>query len=208
MVDSIGIVNYGMGNLTSVKNALNYFGISNQVINHYDQSKNVPNYAGYILSGVGAFGQAMNVINSSFLKSYLNKEIVERHKPVLGICLGFQLLFDKSEETLSVSGLGLIKGDVIKFKHSSKRIPHVGWNNISHDDSELFGNISNGQNFYFDHSYHVDTDLIHSTSTTEYINKFTSSLRYKNIYGVQFHPERSQLNGLEIFRNFSKICRL
>jgi len=148
----------------------------------------------------------MEVINKSSLGNYLQHQVVSHKKPLLGICLGMQLLFEKSEESVGVEGLGLISGKVVRFSQNNMKVPHVGWNDVEHLDNELFEGIQDKLNFYFDHSYYVVTDDVYSIAKSTYVHEFTVSVNHNHIYGVQFHAERSQLDGLRIFLNFAKIC--
>jgi len=206
-MNKVGLINYGMGNITSITNALEYCGIPYSLVNYYDE-RFLPdkNIIGYILPGVGAFGNAMDTINSSGLRSFLELEIIGSKKPLLGICLGMQLLFEKSEEDAHFDGLGFLSGKIVRFSNTEMSVPHVGWNNVNHNNSALFNGIIQSQDFYFDHSYLALTGTRDSTATTNYIDEFSSAVQVNNIYGVQFHPERSQIDGLKILTNFSKIC--
>lgn len=199
----VSIINYGMGNLKSIQNALNYLEIDNQIIHSY---KDIVNAEKLILPGVGSFKKAMVELNKLNLISTLKEEIKIKKKPILGICLGMQLLSEWGEEG-NVDGLGLIKGQVKKFDLKKNKIPHVGFNNISiKRHSILLDCIDDNSDFYFVHSYHFSLeDQNNILATTFYEDKFISAVEKENIFGVQFHPEKSQKNGLQILKNFDKI---
>jgi len=203
-MNKIGVINYGLSNLTSISNALEFHQIPYEIVNHYDGYFD-NDYLGFILPGVGSFGSAMQIIKQSSLQEYLNLNINILNKPILGICLGMQLLFDKSEESEGEEGLGFIPGKIVRFSEDSLKIPHVGWNNVIHDNQGLFDGVKNKNDFYFDHSYYSANHSC-SIAKSTYGIEFTSCIQYKNIFGVQFHPERSQIEGLKIFLNFAKIC--
>ena len=149
---NLAIIDYGMGNLQSVINAAKYLGNCNPIIT--SDYSDIKSANGLILPGVGAFGDAMDELSKRNLIKILNEEVLINKKPILGICLGMQLLFESSEESKDHSGLSWIKGEVKKFKASSKlRVPHVGWNELSISNNEkLFNNIDHDKNFYFVHS--------------------------------------------------------
>jgi imidazole glycerol-phosphate synthase subunit HisH len=201
----IGILDYKMGNLQSIKNSLDYLNIPNRFI---DYPNEILNCDKLILPGVGAFGLAMKRLDElGFIEPI--KEFVFLGKPLLGICLGMQLLLDSSEEHGHHLGLGLVKGRVLPFKEkiSNLPIPHIGWNDISKKkESKLLTNIENKASFYFVHSFYCDlTDKKAVAATTDYGFDFDSVIESGNIYGCQFHPEKSQKNGMVILENFSEI---
>jgi glutamine amidotransferase len=201
----IGIINYKMGNISSISYALEYFNISYDIINYYD-CFNIDKFNGYILPGVGSFTKAMDIIKNFKIDVLLNEEF-KKNKPILGICLGMQLLFSDSLENGYTKGLGFIEGNVVKFNDlKGYRIPHVGWNNVYYKDDILFSNIPQNNDFYFDHSFYVKTEKKYILGETKYVNTFPSAIKKNNIYGVQFHPEKSQLIGIEVLHNFSKLC--
>ena len=208
-MNKIGVINYGMSNIMSIVNALEKCQIPYDLINHFDRSHK-DNYLGFILPGVGSFGSAMRIVRGSYLEDYLNFNIVELKKPILGICLGMQMLFEGSEESKSEKGLNFLPGFITKFPELDLKVPHVGWNNVIHDNQGLFKNIKDSQNFYFDHSYFLiyKPREFNAIAKSFYGVDFLSSIQLNNIYGVQFHPEKSQIEGLKIFSNFAKICGL
>jgi len=204
---SLVIIDYGMGNIASVLNAVEF--ISNEKCDITSSPEELKNYKGVILPGVGAFGKAMQNIKKAGLDKAI-KEFIERDGFFLGICLGYQLLFEESEESPSVKGLGILKGKVVKFKDKNLKIPHIGWNNVTWEkDPPILKGISKGSFFYFVHSYYPVFKIPGSiTLFTEYSNtKFASGLIYKKISAVQFHPEKSQKNGLILLKNFWRMCR-
>ncbi|MDO8592415.1 MAG: imidazole glycerol phosphate synthase subunit HisH [bacterium] len=201
----IGIVNYGAGNLQSVKNSLDFLSIPNIVINKSEEIKNCDRL---ILPGVGAFGPAMKKLNKLGFSQEI-KNFVGQKKPILGICLGMQLLFEVSEELGSHQGLGLIKGKVLPLNKKVKDlpIPHIGWNNIiMKKSSPLLKNIEDGSCFYFNHSFYCEpVDELAVTADADYYIKISSVVEKDNVYGCQFHPEKSQSRGLTLLDNFQKL---
>ncbi len=200
----IAIVDYNMGNLASVKNA--FLKIGENVAIERDSDK-LKNYDKLILPGVGACGDAMEHLKEYNLDSAI-KEFAKSGKPILGVCLGMQLLFDKSEEFGEKDGLGLIEGEVkyfdkSKFEHSLK-VPHMGWNKIFKKESILFDGLSNSFYLYFVHSLHIVTDEKNIIGKTFYGYEFASAVNKDNIYGIQPHPEKSHEVGLKILQNFVK----
>jgi len=195
----IAIIDYNAGNIKSVSNAFLKVGALVKVTNSL---KMIRNASAIVLPGVGAFGDAMNNLEIFNLTDLIKREI--RRKPFLGICLGFQLLFEYSTEKEHNEGLSVFKGYVDKIPEGVK-VPHIGWNqiNIVKNDSKIFKNINNNENFYFVHSYYVkceETSLI--SSTTDYGINLTSSIERDNIFALQFHPEKSSIKGMTILENF------
>jgi glutamine amidotransferase len=203
----IGIINYGSGNVQAIANIYNRTNIPYKIIQKPDELNEVEKL---ILPGVGAFDETMKVLNSSGLKEKLDEEVLIKKKPVLGICVGMQILSDGSEEG-NLQGLGWIKGQVKKFNISKVRekpfIPHMGWNNVdSKIQHDLFNNVQYELGFYFVHSYFFEaTNINNILATTDYGDKFTSAVFNENIYGVQFHPEKSHSNGIQLLSNFSRL---
>ncbi len=199
----IAIIDYGMGNLRSVQKALEYVG-QEAVIT--DKAEDLSRADGIILPGVGAFKDAMDALNATGLTPVL-KEQIAKGKPFLGICLGMQMLFDKSYEDGEYEGLGLIKGEVVRFDTKLK-VPHIGWNKLSLKKITLLFEGVDDLNFYFVHSYHAANCNPEDVETTcEYDYEFVSSVNKGNVWGVQFHPEKSGDTGLKLLENFSKICQ-
>ncbi|MDE6614257.1 MAG: imidazole glycerol phosphate synthase subunit HisH [Clostridia bacterium] len=197
----IAIVDYGMGNLRSVQKAFEYVGC-NAIIT--DKAKDLQDASHIVLPGVGAFKDAINALDNSGLSGILKGEIA-KGKPFLGICLGMQMLFDKSYEDGEYQGLGLIRGEVKRFETSLK-IPHIGWNElIIKKSTPLFDGIED-KNFYFVHSYHASGCLKEDIETScVYDYEFTASVNKDNVWGVQFHPEKSGDTGLKLLTNFTRI---
>lgn len=201
----IGIVDYGVGNIRSIANALKSGDKCDVVVSREESELSICD--GLILPGVGAFDAAMKSLESSNIRGFLDTLILEKKTPVLAICLGMQMLFDSSEEGVNHKGLGWISGKVVKFDHKNKlRIPHMGWNNISiKKESSLLASIENGEDFYFVHSYHVICDSKYVIANCSYGHDFTAIIQKDNIYGIQCHPEKSQVVGQKVLANFIKI---
>ncbi|MBN1899528.1 MAG: imidazole glycerol phosphate synthase subunit HisH [Spirochaetes bacterium] len=200
----IAIIDYKMGNLHSVFNAFQYLKIP---VEFTHEKEKILNCAGIVLPGVGAFGDAMKNLQYLGLVDLIKQEISSK-KPYLGICLGLQLLFEQSEECRGKRGLNIFKGKVVRFRSKGIKVPHIGWNQLClKKKSELFKGIQQGSYFYFVHSYYVapeDKNII--ATTTEYGEEFVSSISLDRVFGVQFHPEKSQDKGMEMIKNFARIC--
>ena len=204
----IGIINYGVGNILSIQNMLKKSGNKSEIFSNPEM---INNYDKLILPGVGSFDFAMNkLINNSWINP-LNYFALELKKPILGICLGMQLMCNRSEEG-QISGLTWINGDVKKFKTNDNfnfKVPHMGWNSvkIENTNSKLFESFNDLNKFYFVHSYFIKcTDIKDISGITNYNDiEFVSSFNKENIYGVQFHPEKSHKYGLKLLENFAKI---
>lgn len=195
------VVDYGMGNLRSVSKAFEAVGAEVKVSS---KPKDIKNSKAIVVPGVGAFGDAIKHLKELNLYDEIINHINNK-KPYFGICLGLQILFEKGYEFGEHRGLGIIKGKVIRFKQKEGyKIPHMGWNQVNIKQKEgLFTDIKNSEFFYFVHSFYVvpeDSKVI--ASTTDYINKFCSSIKIDNIWAVQFHPEKSQKPGLKLIKNF------
>lgn len=204
----ITIVDYGMGNLGSIKNMFKYIGVETTIESDVDKIKNASKI---LLPGVGSFDTAMKKINESDLKEVLNEKALKEQVPVLGICLGMQLLTKSSEEG-SISGLGWIEAQTISFKDRvdiNYRVPHMGWNLVNKsNDSLLTKDFDNFDEviFYFVHSYFVKVeDEKNSILKTNYGIEFDSAIQKDNIFGAQFHPEKSHKFGMKLFENFARI---
>lgn len=195
------IVDYGMGNLQSVCNALEFLGCSVRLSSDPDSIRDAD---ALILPGVGAFGEAMSNLKRLRLIEPLQNAVLNDGKPLLGICLGMQLLADESDERGKHKGLSLISGAVRSIPIPKGLVlPHVGWNGVTIQKSEpLFHDIHDGDAFYFVHSYRFECDMDHVSATTDYGVEITAAIQKDRIFAVQFHPERSQRKGLRLLRNF------
>jgi len=197
----IAILNYGLGNLASIANSLDKLSIPYQIT---DDPRIIQQSAGLILPGVGAAGQGIKNIKAKNLDKLLVDQI-SIQKPILGICLGMQLLFTFSEEG-NVDCLNIVKGKVKKFETNLK-IPQIGWNQVNiRKQSRLLRRIKDGSFFYFVHSFYCKpADERNVVGITDYGQSFCSVLEMKNIFGVQFHPEKSGEIGMKLLKNFGDI---
>ncbi len=203
----IGIIDYGSGNVFAIANIYKMLNLEYIISNkHEDLAKS----SHLILPGVGAFDETMSTLKSSGLQNFLDEQVLIDKKPVMGVCVGMQILAENSEEG-SLEGLGWIKGTVKKFDSiifkQKPYLPHLGWNEIEiNKNSTIFENIDPKQGFYFLHSYYFSCENESDTlATTDYGIKFSSAVNHENIYGMQFHPEKSHRNGIELLHNFYKI---
>lgn len=199
----IAIVNYNMGNLQSVANMLNYLGASSQITS---VPAEIAAADKIILPGVGAFHEAMANLRQLGLVAVLRQEVLEKSKPFLGICLGLQLIADKGYEGGETAGLSFIPGEVVKMEPNDRtlRIPHMGWNDVTPClGTKMYGADQRPRVFYFVHSYcfipKVEADI---SGTVEYGGAVVASLERGNIWATQFHPEKSQKDGIELLKNF------
>lgn len=200
----IAIIDYGAGNIKSVEKAFDFLGTKTILTADKDI---ILNSDKVVLPGVGAFGDAMELLNASGLSDTI-KEVVKNQIPLLGICLGMQMMFEKSEEGVSTPGLGIFKGEIKRFKETEGyKIPHIGWNEIKiNKDSRLFNGISENPFVYFVHSYYLDAfDKNIVAATCDYINTFDAGIESGNTFACQFHPEKSGSVGLKILKNFAEI---
>jgi glutamine amidotransferase len=199
---SIVIVDYEVGNTYSVANAIQFLGYRQVRISNDEQF--IRKADALILPGVGAFDEAARNLRKHMLHEILGEEVLVRKKPILGICVGMQMLAEGSEENGWHDGLGWIPGRVKKLVlPASLSVPQVGWNNLFIQKSDpLFSRTSANPNFYFDHSYHFETVPAYRMAWCEYGIEVTAAVYKENIFGVQFHPEKSQSNGLKLFRGF------
>ena len=201
----IAIVDYGCGNLFSISSSAKALGLDVVVTGDAEKIKNADRI---ILPGVGAFEDAINKLRSSGLADVIIEE-AEKGKPILGICLGMQLLFDKSYEYGEFEGLGLIKGEICPFEgdiDKSLKIPHMGWNKlIFKADNPIFKYISDGDYMYFVHSYYGKNCEESLLAVSEYDVLVPAVVNSKNVYGMQFHPEKSGEKGLLLLKAFSEI---
>jgi len=200
-MSSVAIIDYGIGNLRSVEKAFSVVGVDAVITGDRERLLAAERL---VLPGVGAFGTCMSEFERHGLKE-LVIDRVEQGTPLLGICVGMQMLFEESAEFGKTKGLGLLKGQVNRFDDDSLIVPHVGWNQVEKTStSPLLNDVSENSFFYFVHSYYcepADKDVI--VGETEYGVTFASVVAKKNIHGVQFHPEKSQNAGLQLLKNFA-----
>ena len=198
----IAIIDYDAGNIKSVEKAVLKLGYDCVITRDKEVLKKAEKL---ILPGVGAFGDAMERLNEYGLKDVIKELVVDEGKPLLGICLGLQLLFESSEESPGVEGLGLLKGKIVRLPEGDDRkIPHMGWNSLEFPKKNLlFKRVVKGSYVYFVHSYYLkaeDEKIV--AATTEYGATIHAAVEWGNIYATQFHPEKSSSVGLRILRNF------
>ncbi|MBE6068036.1 MAG: imidazole glycerol phosphate synthase subunit HisH [Clostridium lundense] len=198
----IAIVDYGMGNLKSVQKALTFLNIDSFISSKKDE---ISRSKGIIIPGVGAFPDAMENIKKDGL-DLLIKEEAKKGKPILGICLGMQLLFEESEEICNTKGLGFLKGKVVEIQGDVK-VPHMGWNNLKfQEESLLLKGVKEGSFAYFVHSYYAklgEEGILNAY--TEYGVSIPAIVSKDNIFGIQFHPEKSGEAGMKILKNFGEL---
>jgi len=198
---NVVIIDYGMGNIKSIIGALKYLGINKVKVS--SNPSDITDSDKIILPGVGAFPLAIKNIKRLHLDEYLQNEILEKKKPVLGICLGMQLMGRSSTEGGLIDGLGFIDSKVEVFSDEFNKVPHIGFNQVHvNRNSMLFDGIEDLSDFYFVHSYQMTSKTNIRQSLCEYGSKFIASYEVDNIAGVQFHPELSQTNGLKLIKNF------
>ncbi len=204
----IGIIDYGLGNVRAFENI--YLGLNIDVCVISNPSQLDPSISKLILPGVGAFDWAMNTFSSSGLRESVENSVMNMGCPILGVCVGMQMLCNSSEEG-SEEGLGWVDAEVRRFRpnRASDRfdLPHMGWNDVEvATDSELFKFVDNCPKYYFLHTYYVQlASSKNSIATTTYGESFTSALRLNNIYGTQFHPEKSHHWGIQLLKGFAEI---
>jgi imidazole glycerol-phosphate synthase subunit HisH len=200
---NIGVIDIGSGNFGSLNSALKKINYHFKICKKIEDLRDINKF---ILPGMGSFPNFMEKLNNQKFSEYLKEQIKNNKGSILGICVGFQALFQSSSELAHTKGLGLIEGNVeiINKKNKSIKLPHVGWNSCSIKKKNLiFNNIKDNQDFYFCHSYGVNNlKDNNAVSETYYHEQFVSAVEKDNIFGVQFHPEKSQLNGLQILKNF------
>ena len=200
------ILDYEMGNLLSVKKAIDYVSKDDAIIS--SEPSDIAKADKIIMPGVGHFSQAMTKLIEKDLVIHLNEAVINQNVPILGICLGMQLMSSFSEEG-SVEGVGWVDAQVLKFKPEDKskfKVPHIGWNRVKNQESNILFNSSKPDDeYYFVHSYYVnltDQSVKKSYKIFEY---FCSAFQFENIFGVQFHPEKSHDAGLNLFKNFIEL---
>lgn len=203
----IAIIDYGLGNIRAFVNVYERLNIKTKIAHSPEDLKDTSKI---ILPGVGSFDYAMSQLNASGMRDELEKQVLENSIPIMGICVGMQILAKSSDEG-RISGLGWIDGQVKKFDPSlipyKSRLPHMGWNSINPIKScILLSGFNNQSRFYFLHSYYfVCNDEENIISTTEYGINYASAVNKENIYGIQFHPEKSHSNGIQLLHNFAKL---
>ena len=202
----IGIIDYGVGNLFSLKSSFEAIGVDTFVSGNANELEKADKL---VLPGVGAFGDAAEKLRSSGLDSFVRRQAA-RGVPLLGICLGMQLLFEKSFEYGEHEGLGLLKGQVVPMTErlpAGLKIPHMGWNSlhICKEDSRLFANTKEGDFVYFVHSFFAENCDESLAAATEYGTSITAAVEQGNVFGCQFHPEKSGPTGLNILRSFAQL---
>lgn len=203
----ISIVDYGMGNLRSVEKGFTSQGIPARLVARPEE---VEGSGGLVLPGVGAFGDCVRNLRERGMTEPVT-EFVRGGKPFLGICLGFQALFESSEEAPGEKGLGIFRGKVVRFSGLGKgvKVPHMGWNRVSvPEGNPLFDGIPDRSWFYFVHSYYVVCgEEGVDTLVSDYGGEFAAGIASRNVFAFQFHPEKSSDYGLAVLRNFSRLCR-
>lgn len=198
----IAIIDYGAGNLFSVKNALDFLEIPNIITSNQEEIKAAK---GVILPGVGAFPKAMEMLEKTGLIDFLKEQA--KVKPFLGICLGMQMLFETSYEFEKTAGLGLISGEIKPIPDCGLKVPHMGWNNLEiTQDSKLLEGVNQNDHVYFVHSYMAYTDAKYISGVATYGEKITGVVQNGNVFGTQFHPEKSGAVGLKMLTNFWNLA--
>lgn len=200
----VAIIDYGAGNLSSVKKALDYLGAESEITQDKDK---IMSASHIILPGVGSFGDAMKSMDERGLVDTV-KNAAQSGKPFLGICLGLQLLFESSEESEGIDGLGLIKGKIVQIpRDNGLKVPHIGWNSVEiKQKNGIFSGIDDGSYFYFVHSFYLrDAEKDAVAATTEYGVGIECAIQKGNLCATQFHPEKSSRLGLKLLENFLKM---
>lgn len=206
MAKLIGIIDYGAGNMLSVRNAFSILNIPTVIC---DTPNSLDTVSGIVLPGVGSYQSASITLRSAGWIEPLSKKVIEQGIPFLGICLGFQLMMKTSTEGGFSEGLGWFPGEIEKLNLDiSSRVPHVGWNGVEFSySSQMFSRISSGESFYFTHSYYLKEPILNvNNCITNSGKNFSAGIEKDHIWGTQFHPEKSQRNGLKLLRNFSNMC--
>ena len=202
---TVCIIDYGIGNIASIYNAIKYIG-ADPIIS--DDPAKINNSTHLILPGVGSFKKGMQELKNRGLVEILNHEVINNEKPILGICLGMQLFATTSSEGGVSNGLNWVEGDVIRINNNNSniRVPHIGWNDVEVIPNSKLLNNEIDTHCYFVHSYHFNTENNkYITGKCDYGDKITAIVEKNNIYGVQFHPEKSHTTGLKILDNFISI---
>ena len=202
----IGIIDYGVGNIKAFANVYNFLNLPFKIVKKSSEFENVNKL---ILPGVGSFDHAMTSLENSGMKEKLNELVLEKKLPVIGICVGMQMLAESSDEGV-LKGLGWINGIVKKFEKSkiiNGPLPHMGWNTLElKKENKIFDNIQSNPRFYFLHSYYFECKKKEDTiATTIYGEEFDCIINHENIYGIQCHPEKSHYNGIQLLKNFGEL---
>ena len=203
----IAIINYGSGNIAAIANIYKQLKVPYVVTGHLDELAKADRY---ILPGVGAFDSTMRYLNDTGMVATLNEQVLVNRKMVMGVCVGMQILAESSEEG-SLRGLGWIPGRVRKIDASllpeGPKLPHMGWNSVNpKSDAALFAGVDAEHGFYFLHSYYFDaTNAAHISATVQYGKEIPCAVAHANVFGMQFHPEKSHANGVAVFRNFAEL---
>jgi len=203
----IAIVDYGSGNISAIANIYKQIRVPHIITRDLDELANADRF---ILPGVGAFDTTMRYLIESGIESTLCEQVQVNGKKILGICVGMQILAEQSEEG-SLPGLGWIRGRIRKIDASSipakPKLPHMGWNSVvPKADAPLFAEVNAHQGFYFLHSYYFEAaDVVDVTATVQYGKELPCAVAHGNVFGMQFHPEKSHANGVAIFRNFAEL---
>ncbi|MBE6692746.1 MAG: imidazole glycerol phosphate synthase subunit HisH [Ruminococcaceae bacterium] len=201
----VGIIDYGVGNLFSLKSSLAYLGINGEIVS---DEKSIAKCDRIILPGVGAFGDASKALQDTKLDKVVI-DIANKGVPLLGICLGMQLLFEEGLEFGSHKGLGLIPGKVVSIEPlvNGNKIPHIGWNALqfSENKGDIYKYTKDGEFVYFVHSFHAECPSEYITARSEYGSLLTASVQKGNVMGAQYHPEKSGESGLMILKSFCEI---
>ncbi len=196
------VIDYNVGNVRSVCNAFRYIGCD---VKLSCEPSDIEDAAGLVLPGVAAFGYAVSALGTL---AELIKKVTLSGKPLLGICVGYQMLFEKSSEYGQHNGLGLVSGSIVPIP-SEQTVPHMGWNMVKlPEDMDLFANLGTEKYFYFAHSFYAEVDDSEAkVAFTDYGFDLPASVQKANIYGTQFHPEKSGQVGLKVLKNFAQICK-
>ena len=201
----IGILDIDIGNISAIRNIYDDLDIEYISISKAEQIDNITKL---IIPGIGSFDGIINKLNENNLFNRINKFVIEEKNPVLGICIGMHIFYEQSDEGIN-KGFGWIKNKIVKLNSKNMRYPHMGWNKINKfKDDFLFKEIENDSYFYFLHSYGniFIKDLNFVTTYSNYGEEIVSAIKFNNIYGVQYHPEKSHSNGIKLLSNFAKYC--
>ena len=198
----VGIIDYGAGNLGSIYNAIKYLNAPTEIIS---SPKNIDQFSHLILPGVGSFGTLSSISKKNWPDEI--KKFIKKGKSLLGVCVGMQLLFEQSDESIGSTGLSLIKGTFQVFNETNNLpLPHIGFNEVIHNKTPIWKGIDNNSPFYFIHSFKItktNDDVV--TSKTTYGDEFISFVEKDNVFGSQFHPEKSHYVGLKLLKNFLEL---